>query len=204
RGSWLFWRERQALCRGLARDQQSPKNKEKKDLAGFGLRKRIKMRSGGVECTCLRVKEVIDQVIRESRRVLGLKGDTKRRLHRPKKSKGVREHHEVRVEDDREQNVRHDRDRQWDNDRPVIVRDLPVHGYGRSGEYNHGGNGRDREEERDAETSEDLGHFEEKVGSFDFLLGRSPLDIVREQVGEDGLAKMDRQATKEDEATTHQ
>ncbi|CAG8743227.1 2772_t:CDS:1, partial [Acaulospora colombiana] len=58
----------------------------------------------------------------------------------------------------------------------------------------------DREDQGDTETLEDLGHFEEKVGSFDFLFRGSPCDIVRDQMSENSLAKMDRETTKEDEA----
>ena len=34
---------------------------------------------------------------------------------------------------------------------------------------------------------QDLGHLEPEVGALDFLFRRTPRDVVREQVGEEGL-----------------
>lgn len=58
----------------------------------------------------------------------------------------------------------------------------------------------ERDAEGDAEAAEDLGDLKEEVGALDFLLGGSPLDVVAEEVGEEGFAQVNGETAEEEEA----
>jgi hypothetical protein len=87
-----------------------------------------------------------------------------------------------------------------EDETPFRTRDGPVRGYKRARED------ADRDEEREAneedkpEALEDPRHLEEEVGALDFLLGRTPGDVVGEQMGEEGDGEMNTEATEEEEA----
>jgi hypothetical protein len=94
-----------------------------------------------------------------------------------------------------------DDDGEWDDDAPYCVRDLPFQGDHREHHSDHTPKDDERANQGDSEATEDLRYFEEEVGSFHFLLGGTPSNVVRDQMCEDSLAEMNRQATEEDEAT---
>jgi len=56
------------------------------------------------------------------------------------------------------------------------------------------------EGESKPESTQDFGDFFEEIGLFDFLLRRTPRDVIREEVGEQGLGQVNRNATKEEKA----
>jgi hypothetical protein len=58
----------------------------------------------------------------------------------------------------------------------------------------------ERERECEAESLDHLRDLDEEVGAFDLLLRRAPLNIVRDQVGDEGLGQVDRQTAEEEEA----
>ena len=53
---------------------------------------------------------------------------------------------------------------------------------------------------RRPEALEDARHLHEEVGDLDLLDGRAPLDVVLEQMREDGAAQVQRHAAEEEEA----
>jgi hypothetical protein len=113
----------------------------------------------------------------------------------------VREHHQVGVQRDRVQDMAPNVERDGNDDTPVVLGDGPFHGDDRSGEDDDAREGEDREDESDTEARKDLGDFHEEIGALDFLLCCTPGDVVREHVSQHGLGQVDRETTKEDEAT---
>ena len=90
--------------------------------------------------------------------------------------------------------------RKREDDRPRGAVYPPLDRDERRAEDDHRGDEDPREEPREPEALEDLGHLLEEVGPLDFLLGRAPRHVVREQVREDRLRHRDRQAAEEEEA----
>jgi hypothetical protein len=97
-----------------------------------------------------------------------------------------------------------DVERNGDDDTPLFGPNLPAKGNEFGRENDHADHGEDRDDKGDAEAGQDLGYFEEKVGSLDFLLCRTPGNVVREQVRQHGFREVDGKTTKEDEAGGHQ
>ena len=91
-------------------------------------------------------------------------------------------------------------DRQREDDGPVDTRDAPADRDEVRSEDGHADGGDDGDDERKPEPPNDLGDLEPEVGTFDFLLGRAPGDVVREQMGKESLREMNAEATKEKEA----
>jgi hypothetical protein len=56
------------------------------------------------------------------------------------------------------------------------------------------------DEEGDPETLEDTRDLDKEVRTLDLLLGGAPLNVVAEQVGEEGLRQVNRETTEEEEA----
>jgi hypothetical protein len=90
---------------------------------------------------------------------------------------------------------------EWHDDAPYGVRNLPFHRDHGEHQSDHASEDDERANEGNSEAHEDLRHFKEEVGSFHFLLGGTPSDVIGDQVCEDSLTEMNRQATEEDEAT---
>ncbi len=100
----------------------------------------------------------------------------------------------------REEDVRPDRQRQGEDDRPVLVSaDAPRGGHERQGKDDHHDDERAADREHEPETLEDLGDLEPEVRALDLFLRRLPYDVVREQVCEEGVREMDREAAEEEE-----
>jgi hypothetical protein len=112
----------------------------------------------------------------------------------------VRKDHEIRIQHDRIKNMTSNHNSQRYNHTPHRRRNLPLKRYKWQSQNDHTRHDDKRADQGYTEPDEDLGYFEEKVGSFDFLFCCSPLDVVAEHVCEDGFGEMDRQTTKEDEA----
>jgi len=83
---------------------------------------------------------------------------------------------------------------------PRTLLDSPFGGHQASGKDDNGDDTQSRNHEREPEPFEDLGDFHPEIRTFDLLLCRTPCDIVREEVGENGLGNVNGQATEEDEA----
>ena len=84
--------------------------------------------------------------------------------------------------------------------RPRTLLDSPFGRHQASGEDDDGNHTQSRDHKRKPEAFEDLGDFHPEIRTLDFLLGRTPGDIVREKVGENSLGDVNGQATEEDEA----
>lgn len=91
-------------------------------------------------------------------------------------------------------------DREREDDGPPGAVDAPFNGHQRRRANDHTGNDDDRDQEREPEPLENLGHFLEEVGALDFLLCCRPSHVVREEMGKDCLADWNRQTTEEEEA----
>jgi len=83
---------------------------------------------------------------------------------------------------------------------PRALLDSPFGGHQASGEDDDGDDTQSRNHEREPEAFEDLGDFHPEIRTLDLLLGRTPGDIVREEVGKNGLGNVNGQAAEEDEA----
>ena len=77
---------------------------------------------------------------------------------------------------------------------------MPFHREHGEHHSDHAPEDEDRANEGNSEAHQDLRHFKEEVGPLHFLLGGTPSDVVGNQVRENGLAEMNRQAAEEDEA----
>ena len=86
--------------------------------------------------------------------------------------------------------------------RPPRARDAPLERHERRRADHHARDDHGAHEEREPEALEDLRHLLEEVRALDLLLRRAPSDVVREEVGEERLRKMDAQAAEEEEAVT--
>jgi hypothetical protein len=111
----------------------------------------------------------------------------------------VREDHQPRVEHDRVEQVARDGEGQREDAGPVRD-DAPLVRDEAKGEDNHRRDADEAKDDGDPEAFKDLGDLDEEVGALDFFLGCSPLDIVRDEMGEEGLGEMDGEATEEEEA----
>ena len=90
--------------------------------------------------------------------------------------------------------------REGHNDSPVPAEDAPADWDGGRGEEDHDECRDAADDERDAETGDDLRHFLPEVGPLDLLLRRAPGDVVREHVREEGLRQVDTETAEEEEA----
>ena len=90
--------------------------------------------------------------------------------------------------------------RKREDDRPRGAVYPPLDRDERRAEDDHRSDEDPREEPREPEALEDLGHLLEEVGPLDFLLRRAPGDVVAEHVREERLGEVDRQAAEEEEA----
>ena len=79
------------------------------------------------------------------------------------------------------------RDSEREYDSPVPGKDLPAgrHGVGREDDHRNGDD--EAKHEREPEAAQDFGYLKPEVGTLDFLLRGAPLDVVREEVREQGL-----------------
>ena len=81
-----------------------------------------------------------------------------------------------------------DDDGEGHNDAPHGIRDLPLHGDHGKRQDDHASSDEERAHECYSEARENLGNLQEEIGPFDFFLGGTPLDVVRDQMGENSLA----------------
>ena len=95
------------------------------------------------------------------------------------------------------------RNSQRKNNRPIRPRDPPPNRYHPRRKHHHPRTHHNTRYERDPEPLDNLGHFEPKVGSFDFFFRGAPGDVVGEEVGEEGLGEVDTEAAEEEEAVTY-
>ena len=99
--------------------------------------------------------------------------------------------------------IRRENVRQGEDHGPPAAVNAPLDGNQCSGDDDDTGNDQDRHGQREPETLRDLGNFLEEIGPFDFLLRRTPLDVVGEEVRKNGLTERNGQATKEEEAVAN-
>ena len=90
--------------------------------------------------------------------------------------------------------------REGNNDSPVPIEDTPANGNEIGAHNDHSHANCQAERKSEPEALQDLGHLEPEVGPLHFFLRRTPGDIVREEVREDGLAEGDGEAAEEEEA----
>ena len=83
---------------------------------------------------------------------------------------------------------------------PVPPEDAPADGDRVRGEDDHRGAAREADDEREPEALEDLGDLLPEVRPLDLLLRRAPCDVVREEVGEQGLGEVDTEPAEEEKA----
>ena len=81
-----------------------------------------------------------------------------------------------------------------------LLRDLPPCGHKVCREHDDHREHEKADDERQPETAQNAWDLDEEVRPFDLFLCRAPHDIVREEVREERLGQMNRQATKEKEA----
>ena len=86
------------------------------------------------------------------------------------------------------------------DNRPVDARDLPPCGYEVGREHDDHHEHEKADNERQPETAQDARDLNEEVRPFDLFLRRAPRDVVREEVREERLGQMNRQAAEEKEA----
>lgn len=91
-------------------------------------------------------------------------------------------------------------DSQWEDDSPGHAGNLPSSRYETGREDNYHCDHKEADDERQPEAAQDSRNLDEEVGLLDLLLGRAPRYVVREEVREDSLGQVDRQATEEEEA----
>jgi hypothetical protein len=91
-------------------------------------------------------------------------------------------------------------DRKREDNGPIDPGDLPSRGYKVGREHNDHHEHEKADDERQPETAQDARDLDEEVGPFDLFLRRAPRDVVREEVREDRLGQMNRQAAEEKEA----
>ena len=83
---------------------------------------------------------------------------------------------------------------------PVPAEDAPADGDCVRGEDDHRGAERYADDEREPEALEDLGDLLPEVRPLDLLLGRTPCDVVREEVREQRLGEVDTEPAEEEKA----
>ena len=86
-----------------------------------------------------------------------------------------------------------------EDERPVDGGDPPSEGYKGCGQDDRDRKEYNTNDETQPEAAQDLRDLQEEITPLDFLFGRTPRDIVRKQVGEDRLRKVDGEAAKEEE-----
>ena len=91
--------------------------------------------------------------------------------------------------------------RKGENNSPVPAENSPSDGHSVRRENDHDKDHYGGEHERDPETLEYLRHLLPEVGALDFLLRRTPGDVVREEMGKQRLGEVHGEAAKEEEAT---
>ena len=90
--------------------------------------------------------------------------------------------------------------RKRNNDSPVPIEDTPANGNEIGAHNDHSHANCQAERKSEPEALQDFGHFEPEVRAFNFLLGGAPCDVVGEEVGKEGLGKMDTETTEEESA----
>lgn len=90
--------------------------------------------------------------------------------------------------------------RKREDDSPAFASNSPLDGNKRRRDDDDPGEQQNRHEQREPEPLRDLWDLLEEIRSLDFLLRRTPRDVVREQVCEDRLGERDRETAKEEEA----
>jgi hypothetical protein len=83
---------------------------------------------------------------------------------------------------------------------PIDAGDLPPRGHKVGREHNDNHEHENADDERQPETAQDARDLDEEVGPFDLFLRRAPRDVVREEVREERLGQVNRQAAEEKEA----
>ena len=83
---------------------------------------------------------------------------------------------------------------------PIDAGDLPPRGYKVGREYDDHHEHEKADDERQPETAQDARDLDEEVGSFNLFLRRAPRDVVREEMREERLGQVNRQAAEEKEA----
>ena len=91
-------------------------------------------------------------------------------------------------------------DREREDDRPIDARDLPSRRKKVGREHNDQHKHETADDEGQPKPAQDARDLDEEVGPFDLFLRRAPRDVVREEVREEGLGQVNRQATEEKEA----
>ena len=91
-------------------------------------------------------------------------------------------------------------DSQWEDDGPGFTGNLPTSRYETGRENDNHSDHKEADDERQPEAAQDSRDLDEEVGLLNLLLGRAPRDVVREEVREDSLGQVDRQAAEEEEA----
>jgi hypothetical protein len=91
-------------------------------------------------------------------------------------------------------------DRKREDDGPIDAGDLPPCGNKVCRQHNDQDEHETADDERQPETRQDARDLDEEVGPFDLFLRRAPRDVVREEVREERLGQVNRQAAKEKEA----
>ena len=86
---------------------------------------------------------------------------------------------------------------------PVEARNLPPWGQKVGREHNDHREHEKADDERQPETAQDAWDLDEEVRPFDLFLRRAPRDVIREEVGEESLGQVNRQAAEEKEAARH-
>lgn len=77
-----------------------------------------------------------------------------------------------------------------EDDSPARRINAPLEGDKGQAEYDHRSESKEGDNVGRPETFEDGWDFLEEVGELDFLLGRTPCDVVGEQMGEDSTGKV--------------
>ena len=107
------------------------------------------------------------------------------------REKSIREFDQPGIEHDGEENMAGSHEREREEDGPRGSGNLPIRRdkAGRKDYHHH--NRDETENECQPEPAQDFRDLLEKVGLFDFLLRRTPRDVKREEMREQGLGQMD-------------
>jgi hypothetical protein len=91
-------------------------------------------------------------------------------------------------------------DRKREDNGPIDAGDLPPRGHKVCREHDDHREHEKADDERQPETAQDARDLDEEVGPLDLFLRRPPRDVVREEVREERLGQVNRQAAEEKEA----
>lgn len=103
----------------------------------------------------------------------------------------VRELDQPGIEHEGEEEMAPSYEREGEDDGPGVSGNPPFCREEATREEDHRRNRDDTDNERQPESSQDSRDLLEEVGCFDFLLRRTPRDVIREEMREQGFGQMD-------------